>query len=62
VLRAGAQVSIEALIEHVKSCLGRFKAPKSIEFVPTLPMSVVGKVMRRQIREKYWQRHTRRVS
>ncbi|MEX3932239.1 AMP-binding protein [Paraburkholderia phymatum] len=62
VLRAGAQVSTEALIEHVKSRLGRFKAPKSIEFVPTLPMSVVGKVMRRQIREKYWQRHTRRVS
>jgi acyl-CoA synthetase (AMP-forming)/AMP-acid ligase II len=62
VLRAGEQVSAEALIEHVKSGLGRYKAPKSVAFVDALPLSVVGKVLRRQVREKYWKGLARRVS
>ncbi|MFL9867023.1 AMP-binding protein [Paraburkholderia fungorum] len=62
VLRAGAEVSDEALIEHVKGRLGRFKAPKSIAFVQSLPLSTVGKVLRRAVREKYWKGVSRRVS
>lgn len=62
VLKAGHQVSVEGLIEHAKGCLGRFKVPKSILFVDALPVSVVGKVLRRQVREKYWQDKARRVS
>ncbi|WP_244620731.1 AMP-binding protein [Metapseudomonas lalkuanensis] len=61
-LKAGQEVSPEALIEHVKGRLGRFKAPKSILFVDALPVSVVGKVLRRQVREKYWKDKARRVS
>lgn len=62
VLKQGEQVSVEALIEHVKSHLGRFKAPKSIVFVEALPVSPVGKVLRRKVRERYWQDKARRVS
>ncbi|MNJ78767.1 Long-chain-fatty-acid--CoA ligase FadD13 [compost metagenome] len=62
VLKAGEEVSADALIEHVKGRLGRFKAPKSILFVDALPVSVVGKVLRRQVREKYWKDKARRVS
>lgn len=62
VLRGGAEVTAEALIDHVKSVLGRFKAPKSVAFVEALPVSVVGKVLRRQVREKYWKGLARRVS
>jgi acyl-CoA synthetase (AMP-forming)/AMP-acid ligase II len=62
VLRAGEHASAELLIEHVKSCLGRFKAPKTIEFVEALPMSAVGKVMRRRVRDKYWKGRSRLVS
>ncbi|MBD9679466.1 AMP-binding protein [Pseudomonas sp. PDM18] len=62
VLKAGAQVSVEELQAHVKGRLGRFKVPKSILFVETLPVSVVGKVLRRQVREKYWKDRERRVS
>ncbi|MBM7062993.1 AMP-binding protein [Pseudomonas sp. UL073] len=61
-VKAGEEVSAEALIEHVKGRLGRFKAPKSILFVDALPVSVVGKVLRRQVREKYWKDKARRVS
>ena len=61
VLRHGVEVTVDALIEHVKSTLGRFKAPKSVDFVEALPVSVVGKVLRRQVREKYWKGRERRV-
>ncbi len=62
VLKPGCEVSTEALIEHVKGRIGRFKAPKSIVFVEDIPVSVVGKVQRRQVREKYWKNHSRRVA
>ncbi|WP_371227892.1 AMP-binding protein [Pseudomonas sp. QE6] len=62
VLKAGAQVSVEELQAYVKERLGRFKAPKSILLVDALPVSVVGKVLRRQVRDKYWKDKARRVS
>jgi acyl-CoA synthetase (AMP-forming)/AMP-acid ligase II len=49
------------LIEHVKLSLGRFKAPKSIAFVDALPVSAVGKVLRRKVRDKYWADRSRQV-
>jgi fatty-acyl-CoA synthase len=61
VLKAGAQVHAADLIAHVKLHIGAYKAPKSIEFVPELPLSVVGKVLRRQVREKYWKDRQRNV-
>lgn len=62
VARPGAQPSVDALIEHVKSRLGRFKAPKSLVLVSELPVSPVGKVLRRQVRDKYWKDQGRRIS
>ncbi|MCY1239350.1 3-[(3aS,4S,7aS)-7a-methyl-1,5-dioxo-octahydro-1H-inden-4-yl]propanoyl:CoA ligase [compost metagenome] len=62
VLRPGAVVEAEALIEHVKDRLGRFKAPKTITMTDALPLSAVGKVLRRRVREKYWTDQPRRVS
>ncbi|SEA41970.1 class I adenylate-forming enzyme family protein [Paraburkholderia sartisoli] len=61
-LKEGESVSAEALIEFVKGKLGRFKGPKSITFVDALPISVVGKVLRRQVRAKYWEGKDRHVS
>jgi acyl-CoA synthetase (AMP-forming)/AMP-acid ligase II len=49
------------LIDHVKAEIGRYKAPKSVAFVDALPMSVVGKVLRRKVREKYWKGEQRKV-
>jgi acyl-CoA synthetase (AMP-forming)/AMP-acid ligase II len=60
-LRAGAQATEAQLIEHAKALLGGYKAPKTLVFVETLPTSVVGKVLRRQVREKYWQGQDRKV-
>ncbi|CAB3778449.1 Long-chain-fatty-acid--CoA ligase [Paraburkholderia caffeinitolerans] len=61
VLADGATLDAAALIEYAKAHIGRFKAPKSVAFVDALPLSVVGKVLRRQIRDKYWRDAARRV-
>jgi len=37
------------------------KTPKSVELWPQLPRSPVGKVLKRDIREKFWADQARRV-
>jgi len=61
ILRPGCNATAEELIEHVKRRIGTYKAPKSVTLVCELPVSAVGKVIRRQVRDKYWQGHERRV-
>jgi len=59
---APGQTATEAeLIASCKEVLGSMKTPKSIDFTAALPRSAVGKVLKRQVREKYWQGHGRRV-
>ena len=61
VLRAGASVTAEELIALTKARLGGYKTPKTVVFVDQLPTSVVGKVLRRKVKEKYWQGSGRKV-
>jgi fatty-acyl-CoA synthase len=61
VLRPGAAVAATELIAAAKDKLGGYKTPKSLVFVETLPVSVVGKVLRRKVKEKYWQGLDRKV-
>ncbi|MFM8533271.1 MAG: AMP-binding enzyme [Acidimicrobiia bacterium] len=61
VLREGAVAGGRALIDLVKNRLGSFKAPKSIALVDSLPVSAVGKVLRREVRAKYWQGYDRAI-
>jgi acyl-CoA synthetase (AMP-forming)/AMP-acid ligase II len=60
-LKPGAQVTAEELIALCKEELGSVKAPKSVDFVGTLPRSPVGKVLKKDIREPYWRGVTRRI-
>jgi len=62
VLRKGIEVAPESLVDHVKQQLGSYKAPKSLLFVDNLPLSPVGKVLRREVRAKYWQGRARGVN
>jgi acyl-CoA synthetase (AMP-forming)/AMP-acid ligase II len=60
-LNAGAQASADELIAFAKAELGGMKAPKSIDFLDSLPRSAVGKVLKREIRKPYWQGRDRAV-
>jgi acyl-CoA synthetase (AMP-forming)/AMP-acid ligase II len=55
VLRPGRSASEAEIIEFCKERLASYKKPSSVEFVDSLPMSPVGKVVRRLLRDSYWQ-------
>jgi acyl-CoA synthetase (AMP-forming)/AMP-acid ligase II len=53
-LRPGAEVSGSELQDAVRSVLAGYKVPKSVHVVDALPLSPVGKVLRRALREPLW--------
>ncbi len=61
-LAPGAKANEEELIAFAKTELGGMKAPKSVEFWPDLPRSAVGKVLKREIRARFWAGRERAVS
>jgi len=60
-LNVGQQVGAEELIALCKDKLGSVRAPKSVEFVDALPRSPVGKVLKKDLRAKYWQDTGRKI-
>jgi acyl-CoA synthetase (AMP-forming)/AMP-acid ligase II len=61
VLKPGATTSEAEIIEFCKQNLASYKKPRSVEFWDNLPKTGSGKIMKNEIREKYWQGHTRRI-
>ena len=60
-VREGMFLDEEELVNYVKHKLGGYKTPKSIKVVKQLPISAVGKVLRRHVRDKYWAESGRNV-
>lgn len=60
--RSGAEIDCAALIAHVRADIGPHRAPKSIAVVDELPLSAVGKVLRRAVRDRYWAGQNRAVN
>jgi fatty-acyl-CoA synthase len=50
VLRAGATVTTDDLLEHCRARLARYKVPKEITFLDALPRNPSGKVLKRELR------------
>jgi fatty-acyl-CoA synthase len=55
VLKSGAQVDGAELIEFCRSRLAHYKCPHSVEFRDNLPKTGTGKILKRDLRKKYWQ-------
>lgn len=49
VLRPGAACSSEELIDHCKAALAAYKVPRAVEFLPDLPKTSTGKILRRAL-------------
>ncbi|MGC4938484.1 AMP-binding enzyme [Kribbella sp. DT2] len=43
----------QELIEHVRGRIAHFKAPRSVDFVTSLPRTPTGKLLKREIRRWY---------
>ena len=59
--KPGQSVSPEEVMSFCRERLGGMKAPKTVEVWPQLPRSAVGKVLKKDIREKFWVGQARRV-
>jgi len=60
-LNPGQTATAEEIIGLCKSRLGSVMAPKSVDFVASLPRSPVGKVLKKDLRNQYWQDAQRKI-
>jgi len=63
-LNDGAQPSEETaadILAFAESHLPSFKRPRSVDFATDLPRLPTGKIVRRQVREKYWEGHDKKI-
>jgi long-chain acyl-CoA synthetase len=62
-VRDGKQVTAEELVEFCRGHLANYKVPRSIEFIEgELPKGGTGKILKKQLRERYWKDRARRIS
>ena len=53
VLKPGESASEEDLLAHCRAHLAKYKVPKSVRFLDALPLSAAGKILKRELKEKY---------
>ncbi len=61
VLKPGQRATEQEIIEFCKERMAHYKAPKSIDFVDTLPRTGSGKIHKKNLRDKYWEGYEKKV-
>ena len=61
VAKPGTTPNEADIIAYAKTKIAGYKCPKSVDVVEALPRNASGKVLRRQLREPYWEGIERRV-
>jgi len=62
VLKPGMHATEQEILDFCRERLAAYKRPRSVEFLPELPKSTVGKVLRRELVEREKQKSTSAVS
>lgn len=62
VKKPGREPSPDEIIGFARQRIAAYKAPKSVDFIEALPRNPSGKILRRELREKYWEGKERRVN
>jgi acyl-CoA synthetase (AMP-forming)/AMP-acid ligase II len=57
----GLEVSEKELLEFCQNHIASYKKPKSVDFVAELPKNNYGKIVKNELRKKYWQQRQRKV-
>jgi fatty-acyl-CoA synthase len=55
VLKPEAQLTEAELLEFSRSHLAHYKCPRAVDFVESLPKTGTGKILKKDLRKKYWQ-------
>jgi len=61
VLKPGQSATAEEIIAEASKHLASYQKPKSVDFVDALPKAPTGKILKRDLRDPYWQGETRQV-
>jgi len=61
VLKPDQQTTEKELIAHCKQRLAGYKCPKSVEFWSQIPTTPVGKILRKDVKKKFWEGHERSI-
>ncbi len=62
VIRSGSTLDENGLIDWCRNKIAGFKRPTSVDFIDKLPRNASGKLLKRTLREPYWQGYQRRVN
>ena len=62
VIEESTNLSEEEIISYARTQIAAYKCPKSIEFIKELPRNPSGKILRRELRDPYWEGIDRKVS
>jgi len=54
VLKPDAKATEGELLEFCRSRLAHYKCPRSVEFLLSLPKTGTGKILKKELRKKYW--------
>jgi len=61
VLKPGMTLTAEELIGYLRERIAHFKVPKIVEFRTELPKGGTGKILKRELREPFWEGYEKRV-
>lgn len=61
VLKPGMKASEQEILIFVGEYLAKYKVPKSVEFRNQLPKGGTGKILKKELREPYWEGFEKRV-
>ena len=59
--REGRHLTEADIVEHCRRHLASYKKPQSVEFLPALPKNAYGKVLKRELRDRFWADRARKV-
>ena len=62
VLKEGAELDEKMIIDFARTQIASYKCPKSVNFIETLPRNPSGKILRRELREPFWEGKTKAVN
>lgn len=54
VLKPGVKATEEELLEFSRARLSHYKCPRSVDFVDAMPKTGTGKLLKRELRQRYW--------
>ena len=61
VLKPGETLDTQTVLAHCRERIAGFKCPRSVEFLDELPKSGPGKILKRELRDRYWSGRDRAI-